>query len=396
VRDASGTPLASVPVAFTTAGTGFIAPANATTGVDGRASVVWTVSSNTGTTVQTDQVSVVVGALAPVTFSATVRPALRIRWIAGGTSAVSPLMRDTTGATLSDTLEVQVYDPTGGAFLGVAGKSVTWRVLAGDAVDGLAVNSVVTTDNNGRAKNRWVLRGGTGVPIVPSSIAKRMVATSLGIGEVEFQARVYPGSICAVSLSVGGNPVVGTSVASTAAVSDCNSYPVPGATVAFSVSAGSVAPTPVIANSSGLALTTWTFGTVPGVQTLSATASGKATPYNAVGDLTYSAAAATAQQVVAGAPTLITLTSTPSSPQASGTAVPITVTVTDVYGNPVSAQSVTFAVSGGLTAGSVSSASSTTGIAGTASVIWTLGGTGVNTLSITAGGAFKAVSVTVP
>jgi hypothetical protein len=397
VRDAAGTPLASVPVAFTTAGTGFIAPANATTGVDGRASVVWTVSSNTGTTVLTDQVSVVVGALAAVTFSATVRPALRIRWIAGGTSAVSPLMRDTTGATLSDTLEVQVYDPTGGAFLGVAGKAVTWRTLAGDLIDGLAVNSVVTTDNNGRAKNRWVLRGGTGLAIQPTGIAKRMVATAAGTGEVEFQARVFPGRICGVSHnSSAGSPAVGTSLSDTASVTDCNGFAVPGAAVVFTVSSGSVV-SPATTNSNGQAFTTWTLGTVPGVQSLSATASAKADPYNAGGDPTYSASNSRAVTVVAGAPNTVVLSgANPASPQAAGTAVPITVIVRDTYNNLVSGAVVSFAASGGATAGAVSSASSTTGSGGTASVVWTLGGTGVNTLTITSGSAVATVSVTVP
>lgn len=411
VRDASGTPLASVPVAFATASGGYLAPANVTTGVDGRASTLWTLSSNTGTTVTTDVASVTVGTLAPVTFSATVRPAYRVRWMAGGDSATSPLQRDTTGATLRDTLEVQVYDPTGGLFLGVAGQTVGWSTLAGAEMDGLPVNSVVVTDNNGRAKNRWVLRtpGGLGIP--PQNIAKRMKARAAmpdgtPIGEVEFQARVHPGSLCSVSQnSSPTKPAVGTSVADTATVKDCNGFVVPNAAVTFTVQApgsGSVSPSSTTTNSNGQAITTWTVDTLttplgPALRTLSALASGKAVPYAAAGDPTYSATGLRVETLVAGAPaTPLTVTGVPAVVTVS-TSYTVTVTVKDRYNNVVPTQTVNFVASGGgvapATPGSVSSASGTTGIDGTVSVVWTTGSAAVsNTLTITAGGVVASIT----
>ena len=409
VRDASGTPLASVPVAFATASGGFLSPANATTGVDGRASTAWTLSSNAGTTVTTDVASVTVGALAPVTFSATVRPALRVQWIKGGTSAVSPLMVDTTGATLSDTLEVQVYDPTGGFFLGVAGQSVGWSTLADPKIDGLPVNSVVVTDNNGRAKNRWVLRSPTGEGIPPSNIAKRMKARATmpdgtAIGEVEFQARVHPGRLCSViQNSSPSKPVVGTNVADTVTVKDCNGFVVPSATVTFTVQSPgseSVSPAATTTNTNGQAFTTWTVDTVPVVRSLSALASGKATPYTAVGDPTYTVSGSRVETLAAGSPaTPLIVNGVPAGPLPTGSSYTVTIVVKDKYNNVVPTQTVNFVASGGgvlpATPGSVSSASGTTGTDGSVSVVWTLGSAPVsNTLTITAGGVVFSISRT--
>ena len=149
------------------------------------------------------------GSIAGVVFHAAVRPSFRIRMV----NLADTLQRDTTGATLKDTLVVQVYDPATGN--GVQGISVTWTTQAPTGTDGFAVNSVDTTDNTGLAKNRWVLRSSADGSAIPSSVvAKRMVANATGIGQVEFKARAYPGAMRSVtgSMTTAASLTVGTGV----------------------------------------------------------------------------------------------------------------------------------------------------------------------------------------
>jgi adhesin/invasin len=403
VRDASGNTLSGISVAFTQDPVknpdGFTSPTPVTTGADGRATVTWTLGKNvSNTTVPMAVTANPVGLpLVIVTFTATARPEYRIQRI-----TTPSIQTDTTGATIGfpgdylalsrDTLRVQVYDPTDSS--GVQGVSVTWAPQVSG--DGLPVNASTVTDNFGYAKTNWVLRDGTGNAIPPSNIAKRMIATA-SIGQVEFQASVYPGRICSVSQnSISTSPPVGSGLADTVTVHDCNGFAVAGATVTLVASGGgSASPASTTTNTAGQAFTTWTLGTVPGVQTLSATASAKAYPYNAGGDPTFSASNSRLVSVVAGAANTITVAAHPGSAVA-GTAVTITVTVTDTYGNVVPGQSVSFAASGGGTpAGAVSSATGTTDSSGSAGVVWTLGGTpGSNTLTVTAGSKVITVTIT--
>ena len=409
VRDASGNILSGITVTFTQDPVknpdGFTSPAPVTTGADGRATVSWTLGKNITTTTAPMAVTASPAGVpaAVVTFNATARPEYRIQRV------TTPFLQaDTTSATIGapgdyvagvrDTLRVQVYDPTNN--IGVQGISVTWATQAPSTVDGHPLNATSVTDNFGFAKTLWVLRADDGAAIPPSNVAKRMFAMA-SVGQVEFQASVTPGSICSVTQnSSSGSPGVGSSLADTATVKDCNGFPVPGALVTFSVGSGSVTPVSATTNSVGQAFTTWTLGTTaPTVQTLNATASAKAVPYNAGGDPTFSATSSRSVTVVAGAANSVVLSgASPATPQAAGNQVPITVIVRDAFNNLVSGQAVSFvATNSGTTPGTVSSASVTTGAGGTASIVWTLGNTGSNKLTATAGGAAPlTVTVAVP
>lgn len=408
VRDASGNTLSGISVTFTQDAVknpaGFTSPTPVTTGANGQASVSWTLgNNNTNTTVPMAVYASPVGMPAAVdTFTATARPEYRIQRV-----TTPSLQFDTTGVTLGaagdflagtrDTLRVQVYDPTDSS--GVQGVSVTWATQAASGTDGHPNNATSVTDNFGFAKAVWVLRGDDGSAIPPSNIAKRMFATA-NVGQVEFQVKVTPGRICKVSQnSSGGSQAVGTILSDTVTVVDCNGYAVPGASVALvpGAGSGSVSASPVITNSAGQAFTTWVLGTNAAfsVQTLTATASGKADPYNAGLDPIFSASNQRAVSVVAGSANSIAATTpVPAASQTYGSSNPITVVVKDQYNNVVSGQVVTFTASGGgSTAGTASPASATTNAGGTVSAVWTLGtdsggiGTFTNTLTITAGAA---------
>jgi len=413
VRDASGNTLSGISVTFTQDPVmnpaGFTSPTPVTTGATGQASVTWTLGSNvTNTTVPMAVYASPVGVAVVDTFTATARPEYRIQRV------TTPFLQvDTTNATIGapgdylagvrDTLRVFVYDPTNNT--GVQGIPVTWATQTG-APDGHPVNASSVTDNFGFAKTLWVLRTDAGAGVVPANSAKRMFATATNpssgavVGQVEFQASVAPGRTCSVSQNtISSSPAVGTSLADTVTVLDCNGFPVPGAGVTFTPGAGSGSATPnsVFTNSAGQAFTTWTLGTSTAfaVQSLAATVTSQPTdPYVMAGPFP---ASTRAVSVVAGAASSVAIVGSPPATAPHSSPVTITVIVKDAFGNVVAGQVVSFAASGGgATPGAVSTASSTTSSGGTVSVVWTMGSdvAAVNTLTITAGGALVTVSIT--
>ena len=299
VTDAKGAPISGVQVNWTQGSgnlDGHIAPSPAVTDATGQASVFWTLGANTRDTVATDSVTASLAGNLPGTgtlvFTASARPAPRVRFVRG-TTAGQPAgtQVDTTGATLGDTLIMQVYDPATGN--GVAGITVTWTPQAGDAVDGTSVNSVVTTDNFGYAKNVWLLRSNSGTAIPTSSVAKRMVASVASIGQVEYRARVYPGQWSTVSVVTAPINLHADSSNTVAfKVTDANGYAIPGATVGIAVSAGTAAPTSGLTAADGTYSVAWKFGPTAGAQTISITVTTTATgPYAiTTGPTTYVAA----------------------------------------------------------------------------------------------------------
>ena len=272
VRDASGIPVSGISVTFTQAvanSDGFTSPSPVTTGADGRVTVLWTLGHNSSNTTVTQSVAAslpATPAVPAVTFSATARPDFRIVRIRTPT-----IMSDTTGATigypgdfaagLRDTLIVQVYDPSDST--GVQGVAVTWNVTT--VSGGSAVNSVVNTDNRGIAKTTWSLVGAR-----PSDIAHRMIASAAGIGQVEFQAHVFPGNGVNVSVSdPPGLDSAGTSSTFIVTVTDVSGNPIPGANVTTQAQTGGGTFTPpllsgITTGSAGTALFGWKFGPAHG------------------------------------------------------------------------------------------------------------------------------------
>ncbi|MBI1809917.1 MAG: Ig-like domain-containing protein, partial [Gemmatimonadetes bacterium] len=298
VADAKGVPISGVQVNWAQGSgnlDGHIAPNPAVTDANGQASVLWTLGANNRDSVAVDSVTATLSGNLPGTgtlvFTASARPAPRVRFIRG-TTAGQPAgsQVDTTGATLGDTLIMQVYDPATGN--GVAGISVTWTPQAGDAVDGTSVNSVVTTDNFGYAKNIWVLRSNAGVPIPPNTVAKRMIASAANIGQVEYRARVYPGRWSNVSVVTAPvNLHADSSNTVVFKVTDSNGYAISGATIGVAVTAGTASGGGFTA-ADGTFSVAWKFGAAAGPQSISITVTTFATgPYTETrGPSTYTAA----------------------------------------------------------------------------------------------------------
>ena len=394
VRDAGGNVLSGVTVGFTQAATNadaLTSPSPAVTGVDGRASVTWRLGSNTGTTAQTDSVTASLTgfpAIAGVVFHSSVRPAFRIRLV----NIVDTLQTDTTGATLRDTLVVQVFDPV--TNLGVQGVSIGWATQASSAVDGFAINSVDTTDNTGLAKNRWVLRGIDGAAIPSSSVAKRMVATVAGIGQVEFKAHVYPGALRTITTNVSSSAAItaGNAVTWCATGKDVTGNVVDSVTLTFAGSGGGATVSSSVLSTYNAATCLSSTITTAGSWGFTVSGTAQVRPYAQTSAVTAVASGTVVVSPAGAAVMTKTAGDAQTGARSSILPTPLKVLVKDSFGNIVPGQAVAFAVVGGgglLSAGAAPAATATvtTGADGSASVTLILGGTaGTNTVVATAGG----------
>lgn len=172
-------------------------------------------------------------------------------------------------------------------------------------------------------------------------------------------------------------------------ITDANSNPVQGVSVAFAVATGggSITAANATTNAEGIAqVGSWTLGTAPGPNSLTATSAG----------LTGSPVAFTATGTGTGTGTgSLTIASGDGQSAIAGqnVAVAPSVKVADANGAAVSGATVTFAVASG--GGSVTGATATTNASGIATVgSWRLGTTaGTNTLTATSG-SLPAVTFT--
>jgi hypothetical protein len=173
--------------------------------------------------------------------------------------------------------------------------------------------------------------------------------------------------------SLGAAAAVASQLTPAVVVQDDRGRPVPGTTVTFEVTAGggTMTPSEVVTNAAGRAEARWTLGTVAGVNTAIARAAGRTVTFTVEGK----AAAAARLTTVSNPPTIA----------AAGEAVgaPLTVRVTDAYGNGVAGVTVEFAVTRG--GGSVAAASAVTDEGGYATAgAWTMGSLeGENVLTAT-------------
>lgn len=144
--------------------------------------------------------------------------------------------------------------------------------------------------------------------------------------------------------------------------------PVAGRKVAFVLpdgASGRTEPDTSVTNSSGEALARWVLGTAPGSQALEA---------RLVSEIENPPAAHFEASAVPAAPDTLRALSPLSQPGRRGETLeePPVVLVVDRFGNPVAGVDVAWVVTAG--GGAVNDAGTPTGVDGTASVSWTLGG----------------------
>ncbi|HEU5153474.1 MAG TPA: hypothetical protein VFU03_01955, partial [Gemmatimonadales bacterium] len=184
------------------------------------------------------------------------------------------------------------------------------------------------------------------------------------------------GGVMTVEAGANQNAPVGTALQPYSVKVSNGSGPAEGLTVSWQVASGggSVSPTTSLTNAQGIAEAVATLGTQLGSQTVRASASG------------YGSVAFTAT-VEAGPPVLLVKSAGDGQVGKVNLPLPqnLQVRVTDQYHNPVSGQSVSWALTSG--GGSISAVNNTTGLDGTASVVHAMGSTsGTTTVTATVTG----------
>ncbi len=279
----------------------------------------------------------------------------------------------TVGAPVAAAPSVVVTDTEGRPMSGVA---VTFAVASGG---GSVTGGSATTNGSGVATaGSWTLGTSAG--------ANSLTASAAGLPAVTFSATGIAGPPAALIVSAGSGQaaVAGSAlgIAPAVLVRDAFANPVANVTVSFAVASGSgsVAQASPTTNASGIASTPWILGTAAGTNTMNVSAGTLAPVTITATGIAGTAAsvtrtsAVTVSGVVGGAPAEL--------PRA---------VVRDANGNGVANTPVVFAVTAG--GGTLTGASATTDVSGTATVGgWTLGTiAGTQTVTATAPGLAPAI-----
>jgi plastocyanin len=256
VLDASGAPLANIPVAWAAAsGGGSVAPTSAMTGSDGKVTATRTLGPTAGAQTTTATVS----GIAPTTFThvAQVQGATQIQLNGGNNQS------DTVLATLGTPLSVLVREQNNAP---VQGVMVTWTASGSAKVNG-SPTATVATDATGVAVVTYTL-GGNAVPLTPTASVTGLIGSP-----VTFNITATAGNAHALALSAGdsqcGQPSSPLATPHSVIVTDQNGNPTPGVQVDWVVGegGGTVNPTQSTTNASGIASTTRTVGAGAGTYT---------------------------------------------------------------------------------------------------------------------------------
>ena len=264
------------------------------------------------------------------------------------------------GEELRDPLAVKVTDDRGRP---IRRQLVNWRVTAGG---GTVFAGSAITDLKGEARERWTLGTTAGEA---QRVEVRAVDTRTGEALVfaTFTATATAGAATAISTAGGsGQEAVAGSVLPepiVVLVVDAFDNPVPDAVVTWAAAnGGSVTPSSTT-DALGQAGATWTLGTTAGPQTATASATGATDAMfmaRALADLP------AAIEVFAG--------DAQEAPVGQPLSAPVSVRVSDRFGNPTPNTQVDWSVT--LGAGSVSPVFSMTADDGVASTQWTVGTVG--------------------
>jgi adhesin/invasin len=364
VTDAGGNGVQGFIVTFAVgAGGGALSASSVMTDAQGAARTTLTLGGSAG---QNTVVATATGlAGGPLTFVAN--------GVAGTASQMAIASGDNQsgliGASLAQPLVMRVADPNNNP---VQNVTVTFAVLTGG---GSVLATSVSTDAQGLAATSLTLGATVG--------ANTVRATSVGLSgsPTTFTAMgtTAPASSIALASGDAQRAVAGSALQPfVVTVRDAGNNPVQGFAVGFAVATGGgqLSATSVTTDAQGNAATILTLGATAGTNTVTVTAPG----------LTGSPRTITATGI-AGAATTLVLESGNNQNGVVGTALaqPLSLRVTDANGNPISAHTVTFAVSAG--GGTLSATSVMTDNAGRAQAGLTLGAAvGQNTVTANAPG----------
>jgi adhesin/invasin len=330
-------------VTFTTeAGEGAVSAETVSTDRAGRARAAWTLGPHPG---RQRLLASVDGVDTTVAVTAEADPVPgKTRVQLSGETPSGPV-----GVPLAEPATIRVTDAAGAA---AADVSVTWTALDGGKIEALDAR----TDSLGEARASWTLG-----PRAGTQRARVQIGNPRTMPPFTVSATARAEAPAAVALVSGGNqegrvgaPLKGPVVVR---VTDRNGNPVRGGVVRVSALGGSVPDSAPVADAQGRVEIRWTLGTKTGAQSLElAPDSGPAIR------VTARALPREPANIAAG-------TVPPSSTAGRALAKPITVTVTDAYGNIIPNVQVAFSVS----AGSAAPLRVMTDARGQAATRWTLG-----------------------
>jgi hypothetical protein len=270
VTDADGTPLAGQIVNFrVVSGGGSVFAGAAQTNADGMAQERWTLGNTARDTQRVEA-----RAVDPVTGQALVFGTFRAVGRAGAPAGISPVgsaaRTGSAGAALGEALQARVTDRFGNP---VPAAAVVWTVRSGG---GSVTPATSTADSLGIASAVWTL----GARVDSAQVVE--AAASVAVKTAFTATAALPLGSGVVKVSGDGQTgTVGTQLAQPLKVAVLlpGGQPAVGATVTWSVGAGSGTITPLVSvtDANGQATAQWTLGTAPGAQSASASAAGAGT-----------------------------------------------------------------------------------------------------------------------
>ncbi|MFL5561911.1 MAG: Ig-like domain-containing protein [Gemmatimonadaceae bacterium] len=279
----------------------------------------------------------------------------------------------TAGSTLIAPIAAKVQDAKG---RGVPNIMVTFLV---QGLGGAVSPTAARTNGAGIVTTSWTLPTIAGSsPIVKAVLVDTL--TGALVDSVSFTAHVVSGA--PISMQWVTLPAVaptGSSRAVTVTLFDQYGNRSTGATVDWKVTAGggTVTPASSVSDAAGVAGTSWTLGTTPGVNRMTAT-SGTLTANFAIDGRV----AGQADAMYPGSY---------NSVQPVGATVPLSVTVRDAFNAAVSGATVTWRVTQG--GGSVAAPTSVTDASGVATMNVTVGNVGYNTFEASSGTATATFTI---
>jgi adhesin/invasin len=369
VRDQFGNPVSGVTVTFAVAGGGgSVTGGTALSNALGVATVgSWTLGTTAGANSLTATSAGLAGS--PVTFNAVGTPAAASQLVI----ITQPSASATNGAALAQQPVAQLRDAFGND-VAQAGVTVAATVATGSGT--ATGTSTALTDAGGVATF-----SGLSITGLAGNYTLSLSATGLTSATTSSIA-LSAGAAATLALNGGDNQTAtvnsSVAIAPSVLVRDMSGNPVSGVAVTFAIAGGggSLTGANAVSNASGIATVgSWTLGTAAGANSLTATSgtlSGSPVTFNATG--------------TAGAATDITDNGGDGQSGTAGSALatPLSVLVTDNFGNPVSGFTVTWATPSG---GSLAPVSTQTNASGIASSTWTLGtAAGGQTASATGAG----------
>lgn len=250
VLDTQGRSVQGAVVRFAAlAGSGSPSATSDTTDALGLAETRWTL----GNTLGEMRLTATVGAAPPVTVTATTTQD-RIELVSGG------LQFGRVGTTLAAPIVVKLTD------LGTKPVAGVVLTFAPDSANGTVLPTSVATDAAGEARTFWTVGAAAGPMTlrVSTITAPALIVNATAIeGQLSL---VSGGGQAALAGTALTQPIV-------VKVQDQTGNPLAGSLVTFSATAanGTVSPTSIFSDASGLARTTWTLGATPGAKTLTMT-----------------------------------------------------------------------------------------------------------------------------